>query len=71
MKIDLDDDVIVRGKKFGVPAIAPLVADWNLRSAMHDEFHGIFLIGIKVRRLDEEALDFVVIGAGEPEGLQR
>src|SRR5207247_1974699 len=35
-----------------------------------NELHRIFFIGIKVRRLDQEAFDFVVVGAGEPEGLE-
>jgi hypothetical protein len=37
---------------------------------VNDELHRIFLVGIKVRRLDEEALDFVVVGAGEPESFE-
>ena len=41
------------------------------RAAVDEELHGILLRGIEVRRLDEEALDFVAVSAGEPEGLER
>ena len=37
---------------------------------MDEELHGIFLVGVEVGRLDEEALDFVAVGAGEPEGFE-
>ncbi len=37
---------------------------------MDEELHGIFLGGIEVRRLDQEALDFVAVGAGEPERFE-
>src|SRR5450631_2836837 len=63
VKIYKYDYVSIGGKELEVPAIAPLVAHWNLRTAVNDEFHGIFLIGIEVRRLDEEAFDLVAVCA--------
>ena len=38
---------------------------------MDEELHGIFLGGVEVRRLDEEALDFVTLGAFEPKRFKR
>ena len=58
-------------EEFGIPAIAPIVSPGALRPAVDEELHGIFLAGIEVRRLDQEAFDFVVVSAGEPEGFER
>src|SRR5207237_8641507 len=52
------------------PAIAPVVSPRPLRPAVNEELHGIFLRGVKVRRLDHKALNFVVVSAGEPEGFE-
>src|SRR5437870_6572357 len=70
VEVDHDDHVTVRSEQLGIPAIAPVVSPRPLRPAMDEELHGIFLAGIKVRRLDQEALNFVVVSAGEPEGLE-
>ena len=47
-------------EQFGIPAIAPVVSPGPLRPAVNEELHGIFLGGIEVRRLDQEAFDVVV-----------
>ena len=67
--IDHDDHVAVGGKKFGVPAIGPGVAPVALRTAVDQEFDGIFLGGIEGWGLDEEALELGFVGGGEPEVL--
>ena len=58
-------------EEFGIPAIAPVVSPGALRPAVDEELHGIFLAGIEVRRLDQEAFDLVAVRAGEPEGFER
>ena len=55
----------------GFQRIAPVVSPGALRSAVDEELHGIFLRGVEVRRLDEEAFDLVAVRAGEPEGFTR
>ena len=37
---------------------------------MDEKLYGIFLGGVEVRRLDDEAFDFVAVRAGEPEGTE-
>src|SRR4051812_23749551 len=37
---------------------------------MDKELHGIFFRSIKIRRLNNEALDLGLVRAGEPEGLE-
>src|SRR5207244_2834398 len=71
MKVNHDDDVPARGKEFGIPAIRPVVSPRALRATMDEELHRILLAGVEVRRLDEEALNFIAVGAGEPEGFKR
>src|SRR5450631_1940475 len=71
VEVDHDDDVAIGREQFGIPAIAPVVSPGPLRPAVDEELHGIFLRGVEVRRLDQEALDFVVVSTGEPEGLER
>ena len=58
-------------EEFGIPAVAPVVSPGALRPAVDEELHGIFLAGVEVRRFDQEAFDFVVVSAGEPEGFER
>jgi len=36
---------------------------------MNEEFDGVFLCGVEVRRTDQEALDLDAVGSGEPEGF--
>ena len=64
-------DVAVGSEKFGIPAIRPVVTPRALRPAMNEELHGILLVGVEVRWLDYEALDFLLGRSGEPEILQR
>src|SRR5205823_7090468 len=71
VEVDHDDHVTVRSEHLGIPAIAPVVSPRSLRPAMDEELHGIFLVGIKVRRLDQEAFDIISVSAGEPEGFER
>src|SRR5580704_18719280 len=52
-----------------VPAIAPVVGPRPLRAAMHEQEQRILLGGIKVRRLDNQALDAGASGTLEPEWL--
>src|ERR1700693_1644895 len=54
-----------------MPPVALVVSPGALRRAVDEELHGIFLAGIEVWRFDQEALDFVVVCALKPEGLQR
>ena len=70
MEIDEHHNVSIRGKQLEVQAITPLVSEWHLRATMHDELHGIFLAGIKVRRLDQPTLDLVPLCAAEPERFE-
>src|SRR6185503_4621538 len=71
VEVDKYDDVSISCEQLEVPAIAPLIAHWNLGPAVNDELHGIFLVGIKIGWLDQEALDFVAVSASEPEGFER
>src|SRR5437868_6354707 len=70
MKIDEHHHVPVRRKQFEVPAITPFVSERNFRPAMHDKLHWIFFVRIEIRRLDQPALHFVAVSAGEPEGFE-
>src|SRR5579862_1897902 len=76
MEVDFDDDISLvtrtwRREQFGIPAVAPLVAGRNFWPAVHDKLQWIFLAGIEVRRLDQEALDLVAVRTGEPERFER
>src|SRR4029077_10208475 len=51
MEIDHHDNVAVSRKKFGVPAIAPVISPRLLRPAMDEKLYRIFFVGIEVRRL--------------------
>src|SRR5947209_17010699 len=68
VEVDHDDHATVRSEQLGIPAIAPVVSPRSLRPAMDEEFHRIFFGRVEVRRLDQEALNFVVVSAGEPKG---
>jgi len=70
VEVDHDDHVSIGGEQLGIPAIAPVVSPGPLRSAVDEELHGILFAGIEVGGLDEEALDFVAVRAGEPEGFE-
>ena len=70
MEVNHDDHVSVGGEEFGVPAVGPVVSPGALRPTVDEELHGIFLAGIEVGWLDQETLDFVVVGAGEAKGFE-
>ncbi len=70
MEVDEDHYVSAGGEQLHVPAITPFIAHRDFGASMDDELHGIFFVGIEVGRFDQKALDFVAIGAGEPEGLE-
>src|SRR5207248_6392094 len=71
VKVDEHDYVSIRSKKLKIPAVAPLISHGDFGTTVNDELHRILLVGIKVRRLDQKAFDFIVVGASEPEGLER
>src|SRR5206468_4667657 len=43
VKINHDHNVTVRSEELGIPAVCPLIAYWDLRPAVHNELHRIFL----------------------------
>src|SRR5690625_2054672 len=67
VKVDGDDSETLPGISLWVPAIAPTVAHDALRAAVDNEGDRIFLVWIKVDRLDDVAVYRVVIGTGELE----
>src|SRR6185437_15307510 len=68
--VDANDHVAAGGEELPVPAIGPGISEGGLRAAVHEEFDGVFLGWVEVGRLDEEALDFGAVRAGEPEGFE-
>src|SRR5580658_1025601 len=71
VEVDHDDQVSVGGKKFGIPAKAPIVSPRALWTPVDEELYGILLGGVEVWRLDQEALDFVAFCSFEPKGFER
>ncbi len=69
--VEFDDPEVGAAKSSGFQRIAPVVSPGALRPAVDQKLHGIFLAGVEVGRLDQEAFDFVVVSAGEPEGFER
>src|SRR6185312_16624552 len=70
-RVDHHHYISVGGKELGVPAVGPGVSPRALRAAVDEEFDGVFFGGVEVGWLDEEALDFGAVRAGEPEGFER
>src|SRR5580704_18051469 len=71
MEIDHYHHIPVGREEFGIPAIAPVIPPRSLRPPMKEELDRLFLVGIEVRRLDKESLNFIVSRAREPEGFKR
>src|SRR5260370_39819020 len=71
MEIDHHHHIPVGREEFRIPAITPVVSPRSLRPTMNEELDRIFLVGIEVRRLDKEGLNFIVSRAREPEGFKR
>ena len=59
-----DDDIAVRGHEGKVPACAPELADSLLRTTLAVEKRGIFLVGVKLRRIHHPYEHFLTIGGG-------
>ena len=61
-----DDDIVVRRHDLEVPAVTPELTDGRLRSSFAEEEGGIFLGGVKVRRIDNPAEFLLAVGGFDP-----
>ncbi len=58
------------GKRFGIPAIGPEVLHARLGTAMHDERDRIALARLETERLDDVAIDGLIVPTFEAELLE-
>src|SRR5579859_2879716 len=70
-RVDQDHYVAVGGEKLKIPTVGPEIAPHSLRSAVNDELDWIFFTGVKIRRLENEALNLGLPCASEQERLER